>query len=135
MKLLVDSSVWIDYFNGRITPETEYLHAALGRDEILVGDIILGEVLQGFRRDRDFQQAREALLLFPQVGLLGSKVAIESARNYRRLRKSGVTVRKTIDCFIATWCILHRIPLLHTDRDFDAFEALGLMVVGTGDFY
>ena len=130
MMLLVDSSVWIDYFNGRLTPETDYLHAALGRQEILVGDIILGEVLQGFRLDRDFQRALEALRLFPQVELLGAEVAVESARNYRRLRKAGVTVRKTIDCSIATWCILNETPLLHSDRDFGAFERLGLMVVG-----
>jgi len=129
MKLLVDSSVWIDYFNGRVTAETDYLHEALGRDEILVGDIILGEVLQGFRRDGDFQQALDALLLFPQVALLGPEVAIESAHNYRRLRKSGVTGRKTIDSFIATWCILNDVPLLHCDRDFAPFERLGLKVV------
>ena len=129
MKLLVDSSVWIDYFNGRITPETDCLHASLGRDEILVGDIILGEVLQGFRLDRDFHRALDALLLFPQVRLLGHEVAIASAKNYRLLRKSGVTVRKIIDCFIATWCILKDIPLLHSDRDFNAFERLGLIAV------
>ena len=130
MRLLVDSSVWIDYFNGRVTPETDALDAMLGREEILVGDIILGEVLQGFRRDDDFQQALEALRLFPWVTLLGPEVALESAQNYRKLRKMGMTVRKTIDSFIATWCILHDTPLLHSDRDFDAFEArLGLRVI------
>jgi len=130
MRLLVDSSVWIDYFNGRPTPETDALDAMLGREEILVGDIILGEVLQGFRRDQDFEQTLQALRLFPWVEMLGPEVALESARNYRRLRKMGVTVRKTIDSFIATWCILHDAPLLHSDRDFDAFEErLGLWVI------
>ncbi len=129
MRLLVDSSVWIDYFNGRLTPETDALDAMLGREEILVGDIILGEVLQGFRRDADFQQALEALRLFPWVALLGPEVAVESAQNYRRLRKMGMTVRKTIDSFIATWCIINHVPLLHSDRDFEPFERQGLRVI------
>ena len=127
MKLLVDSSVWIDYFNGYPNPETDYLDFALGKERILVGDVILGEVLQGFRSDHDFERALQALRLFPQVNLLGPTVAIESARRYRQLREVGITVRKTIDCFIATWCILNNVPLLHNDRDFDPFEQqLGL---------
>ncbi len=130
MKLLVDSSVWIDYFNGNLTSETDYLDFALGKESILVGDVILGEVLQGFRNDRDFERALQALRLFPQVNLLGATVAIESSRRYRQLRKTGVTVRKTIDCFIATWCILNHVPLLHNDRDFDPFEQqLGLQTL------
>ncbi len=130
MKHLVDSSVWINYFNGVQTPQTDYLDGILGKEEILVGDLILGEVLQGFRRDHDFEQALQTLLLFPQVALLDTTIAIESARFYRILRKSGVTVRKTIDCFIATWCILQETPLLHNDRDFRPFEErLGLRVI------
>ena len=131
--ILVDSSVWIDYFNGRETPETDFLDAILGREEILMGDIILTEVLQGFRRDEDFHRALHALLLFPQMSLLDTETAIESARNYRRLRKSGVTVRKTIDCIIATWCIVNDVHLLHADRDFHPFEKhLGLKVIHPG---
>ena len=129
MRFLVDSSVWIDYFNGVISPETDFLDAALGRDEILVGDLILSEVLQGFRHDRDFDQALQALLLFDQVSLLNQDVAIESARNYRRLRRRGVTVRKTIDALIATWCIQHDTPLLHCDRDFDPFATFLMLKV------
>jgi predicted nucleic acid-binding protein len=128
--LLVDTTVWIDYFNGRPTPEANYLDAALASEIILVGDIILAEVLQGFRDDADFEAARHALEYFQQVSLLDGRLAIQSARNYRSLRRLGVTVRKTIDCFIATYCIENQVPLLHTDRDFDPFEEhLGLIVV------
>jgi len=133
MKFLVDSSVWIDYFNGFDTEETAFLDAALGYEQILVGDIILSEVLQGFRRDVDFDRALRALLLFEQVSLINQTIAIESAKNYRHLRKMGITVRKTIDVFIATWCILNQTPLLHGDRDFSPFENyLGLMALHPG---
>lgn len=127
--LVVDSSVWIDYFNGRITPQTDFLHSSLGVRSILVGDIILAEVLQGFRRDADFEQARQALGKFPQVAMLNPALALQSARNYRLLRSYGITVRKTIDCFIATFCLAHGHDLLHSDTDFDPFEKhLGLRV-------
>jgi len=128
--ILVDSTVWIDYFNGRITPETDYLHQILGDGEIVVGDIIMGEVLQGFRRDQDFEAAYQALSKFRQANIVDMDVAVQSARNYRSLRKRGVTVRKTIDCFIATCAILDDLQLLHSDRDFDPFEHhLGLQVI------
>jgi predicted nucleic acid-binding protein len=128
--LLVDSTVWIDFFNGRPAPEVDYLDAALASEIILVGDIILAEVLQGFRDDADFEAARRALDKFQQVCLLDGRLAVQSARNCRSLRRLGVTVRKTIDCFIAAYCIENQVPLLHTDRDFDPFEEhLGLMVV------
>ena len=128
--ILVDSTVWIDYFNGRITPETDYLHRILGDDEIIVGDIIMGEMLQGFRSDQDFEAAYEALSKFRQINIVNMDVAVQSARNYRSLRKRGVTVRKTIDCFIATCAIIHDLQLLHGDRDFDPFEQyLGLQVI------
>lgn len=128
--LLVDSSVWIHYFNGAVTPQTDYLHAVLGRREIVVGDIILAEVLQGYRSDADFEAARRALGRFRQVGMLDTELAVQSARHYRALRKLGITVRKTIDCFIATYAIAHGHELLHADGDFDPFEAhLGLRVV------
>ena len=128
--LLVDSSVWIDYFNGVVTPQTDYLHAAMAQREILVGDIILGEVLQGFRHDADFVAARRVLGRFRQVRLLDLDLAVQSARHYRTLRKLGITVRKTIDCFIATYAIAHGHELLHADSDFDPFEVhLGLRVI------
>jgi predicted nucleic acid-binding protein len=130
--LLVDSTVWIDYFNGTRSPETAYLDGILGEEIVLVGDMILAEVLQGFRSDRDFDRAREALVRFPQVRLLDPELAIQSARNFRKLRRKGITVRKTIDCFIATYCIETGTPLLHADRDFEPFEMhLGLKTVMT----
>ena len=130
MTLLVDSSVWIDYFNGQRTPQTDYLDRALGRREIVVGDLILAEVLQGFRQPKDFQAAREALLKFPLVEMVGIQVALQSAEHYRALRKRGITVRKTIDALIATFCIAEDLEFLRSDRDFDPFERhLGLRVV------
>ena len=132
MSLLVDSSVWIDYFNGTITPQTDFLDAALGEQEIIVGDLILAEVLQGFRQQHEFEQAQTALLSFSVVPIVGQKVAIQSAKNYRFLRQNGVTIRKTIDCLIATFCIENRIQLLQADRDFNGFvQHFDLQVVGT----
>ena len=118
-----DSSVWIDYFGGRATPQTELLHAALGWHAIALGDIILCEVLQGYRRQQDFYVARQALLRFPVYSIGGTEIAIKSAENYRALRRQGITVRKTIDCLIATFVIERGFTLLHSDRDFDPFEA------------
>ena len=129
MNLLVDSSVWIDYFNGSDTPETDYLDDALGNEPIVVGDLILAEVLQGFRLQRDFDAACIALTRFPVLVMVGQQVAIQSAANYRILRAKGITIRKTIDSFIATFCIENELTLLHADRDFDHFESfLGLQV-------
>lgn len=131
--ILVDSTVWIDYFGGRPTAEADYLDSVLSQDLILVGDIILAEVLQGFRSDHDFEQARRALQRFTQVSMVGPELAVRSAMHYRRLRRVGISVRKTIDCLIATWCIAHDVALLHSDRDFDPFERhLGLRVVHPG---
>ena len=127
---LVDSSVWIDYFGGKATHQTDLLHAALGLEAIAVGDIILCEVLQGYRRQDDFDAARQALLQFPVYPIGGTEIAIKSAEHYRALRRQGITVRKTIDCLIATFVIEQGFKLLHSDRDFDPFEAhLGLRVV------
>jgi len=117
--ILVDSSVWIDYFNGKITPQTEWLDSALGKEVIVMGDIILAEVLQGFKSDRDFHKAKSLLLNFPFLEMLGQKIAIKSAKNYRYLRKMGVTVRKTIDVIIGSFCIHQNISLLHDDQDFE----------------
>jgi len=128
--ILVDSTVWIDYFNGRNTPETDYLHQILGDGEIVVGDLIVGEVLQGFRSDQDFEAAYQALSKFQHVNIVNLDVAVQSAHNYRFLRRQGITVRKTIDCFIATRAIIDDLTLLHSDRDFDSFEQyLGLQVI------
>ena len=128
--LLVDSTVWIDYFNGQANPHTDYLDRELNEQMILVGDLILAEVLQGFRPETDFEQAHQSLGNFQQVSLVSPTLAVQSARNYRNLRSQGVTVRKTIDCLIATYCIENNHALLHTDRDFDGFEQfLGLQVI------
>jgi hypothetical protein len=129
--ILVDSSVWIDYFNGTVTPQTEKLNGLLGSELVAVGDLILTEVLQGFADESDFNRARKTLTTLTVVELGGRDIAIQAARNYRRLRKLGTTVRKTIDTIIATRCIEDGYDLLHGDRDFDPFvEHLGLRVVG-----
>lgn len=128
--ILVDSSVWIDYFNGVICPETGRMDALLGQDSILMGDIILAEVLQGFTSDTEFKRAQNLLAALPFREMLGHKVALQTAKNYRALRKQGVTVRKTVDVMIGTFCIINRIPLLHRDRDFEPMEKwLGLVAV------
>lgn len=127
---IIDSSVWIDYFNGQITPQTEILNAALGARDIGLGDIILCEVLQGYRLQRDFETARRALFQFPIYTIGGAEIAIKSAENFRFLRRKGITVRKTIDCLIASFVIKRGFSLLHSDRDFEPFEMyLGLNVV------
>ena len=126
--ILVDSSVWIDYFRGAATPQTDRLDQLLSSELLLIGDLILTEVLQGFASEPDFNQARSLLAALPVVPLVGGEVALRAARNYRQLRAQGVTVRKTIDTLIATSCIEHGYALLYSDRDFDPFvEHLGLV--------
>lgn len=128
--LVVYSTVWIDYFNGHINPSTEYLDRIMDSQLILVGDLILTEVLQGFRSENEFELARQALLLFTQVKMVNPSLAIQSARNYRTLRRLGVTIRRTIDCLIATYCIEYGHTLLHKDSDFNGFAIyLGLQVI------
>jgi predicted nucleic acid-binding protein len=128
--ILVDSSVWIDYFNGVIRAQTELLDRLLGREPLAIGDLILTEVLQGFVEERDFEQARNMLTSLIVVELGGQEIAIQAARNFRALRNLGVTVRKTIDTVIATRCIESGYDLLHNDRDFDPFaKHLGLRIV------
>ena len=125
--ILVDSSVWIDYFRGTATPQAERLESLLGTEPIATGDLILTEVLQGFVSDRDFNQARKLLTSLVVVDLAGQHIAIQAAKNFRALRALGVSVRKTIDTVIATRCIENGLPLLYSDRDFDPFvEHLGL---------
>lgn len=131
--ILVDSSVWIDFFRGARTPQSERLDLLLGTTRIAVGDLILAEVLQGVRDERDFRQVRKTLDSFEQVDLVGRQVAIQAAKNFRKLRDLGFTVRKTIDTLIATRCIQSDYTLLHSDRDYDVFAAhLGLRVVTSG---
>lgn len=125
--ILVDSSVWIDFFRGAVTPQTERLDGLLGSEPLVVGDLILAEVLQGFSSERDFNQARKLLTALDVVELGGQEMAIQAARNFRALRARGVTIRKTIDTLIATRCIESDYSLLFSDRDFDPFvEHLGL---------
>ncbi len=126
--ILVDSSVWVDYFNGAQSRETDFLDSMLGIEPVAIGDLILTEVLQGFRSDADYQTAKSLLLGLTVFELLGKDLAIRAADNYRALRRRGLTVRKTVDCVIATFCIERGLPLLYTDRDFEPFtKSLGLV--------
>jgi len=128
--IIVDSSVWVDYFNGKVSRQTDSLDRLLGQEDIAVGDLILTEVLQGFRDDAQFREAKRIFEGFRIVSMVGKDLAIEAASNYRILRQRGATVRKTIDMMIATYCIHHRIPLLYIDRDFDPIvDLLGLKTV------
>jgi predicted nucleic acid-binding protein len=125
--ILVDSSVWVDYFRGTASPQTDRLDSLLGREPLLIGDLILAEVLQGFTTERDFNRAHRLLGSLDEIVIGGHEVAVQAARNFRTLRLLGVTIRKTIDTLIATRCIEAGIALLHCDRDFDPFvEHLGL---------
>lgn len=128
--ILVDSSVWIDFFRNKPTLQAEWLDRNLGIEGLVVGDLILAEVLQGFQGDRGFNEAKRLLGQLEQLDIVGADLAIEAARNYRKLRAAGVTVRGTVDVLIATRCIADGLRLLHSDRDFEAFEQrLGLRVV------
>jgi predicted nucleic acid-binding protein len=118
---LVDSSVWIDYFRGTVTPQTDALDLMLGCEPVVIGDLILTEVLQGFRGERDFNRAKKLLTSLIVIDLGGQAVAIQAAKNFRALRSLGVTVRKTIDTVIATRCIKDHYQLLYSDKDFDPF--------------
>lgn len=125
--ILVDASVWIDYLNGVASGTTHRLDLALGKDEVLIGDLTFVEVLQGIRRERQFERTRMQLSKLELIRIVDPEIAVQSARNYRWLRTAGVTVRKTIDCLIATRCIEEGYPLLYSDRDFDPFvDHLGL---------
>ncbi|MBK6792483.1 MAG: PIN domain nuclease [Anaerolineales bacterium] len=128
--LVVDTSVWVDYFNGVENPQTNFLHNVLDATPILIGDLILTEILQGFRHDPDFETVRRTLGRFTQANMVDTALAVQSARNYRFLRQKGITVRKTIDSLIATFCIENEYELLHNDNDFDGYEKhLGLRVI------
>ena len=127
--IVVDSSVWIDFFHGMSTPEVERLDGLLGVTPLAIGDLILVEVMQGFRTDQDVATARQLFRSLALLPMLGGSNAWKAAENYRQLRRKGITVRKTIDGIIATACIEANLPLLFSDRDFQPYvDHLGLEV-------
>ena len=127
--VLVDTSVWIDYFNDKDAPHTRLLDRILDEDRVCTGDLILTELLQGFRSEKDLVTARKIMETFEYRDLVGKEIALKASENYRNLRSKGITVRKTIDVLIGTFCIHNNIRLLHNDRDFDPMESLGLETV------
>jgi len=130
--ILVDTSIWIDYFNGHKTWQTDLLENLLSDAPIIMGDLILTEILQGFRSDNDYNTAKSFLSDLPFHPMGGYQVAVQSAQNYRTLRKKGVSVRKTIDVIIGTYCILEDLTLLHDDRDFDPMVShLSLKIISS----
>jgi predicted nucleic acid-binding protein len=131
--ILVDSSVWIDYFRGLQTSQTDRLYALLGNEPVATGDLVLAEVLQGFGSAQDFNQGKKLLTSLPIIELVGGDIAVQAAKNFRALRSLGITVRKTIDTLIATSCIEKGLVLLYSDKDFDPFvEHLGLQTALSG---
>ena len=128
--IMVDSSVWIDYFTGVVNKQTDMLDGILGQRPVAVGDLILTEVLQGFRLDQDYEAAKALFDDLTVFEMLGKNMALKSAENFRALRKKGVTVRKTADVIIASFCIERKLPLLFSDKDFKPFvKYLGLAEV------
>ena len=126
--IVVDSSVWVDYFNGVSTPASDRLDQLLEIEPLAVGDLILTEVLQGFRLDRNYHTAKKLLASLTVVDMVGQEIAVKAADNFRSLRKRGITVRKTVDMIIATSCIEKRLNLLYSERDFEPCrEHLGLL--------
>ena len=127
--ILVDSSVWIDYFRSADTPQVALLDSFFGRSPLAIGDLIAAEVLQGVRDEREFKWVKKTLDAFEHIDLAGYDLAVKASENYRALRAVGVTIRKTIDTLIATRCIEDGLTLLHADRDFLPFSRhLGLKV-------
>jgi hypothetical protein len=127
--IMVDSSVWVDFLGDSMTPQVDTLASHIKHGRVLMGDLVLTEVLQGIQSEREFRIVRRSLSALDTVQVVTPALAVVSAQNYRTLRRFGVTVRKTIDCLIATWCIEHGVPLLFSDRDFLPFqEHLGLQV-------
>jgi len=128
--IVADTSVWIDYFRGVAAPHTDLLDRALSESRIIIGDLILAEILQGFSSEREFQIARQLMDGLEYRDFVGRDMAMAAAENYRALRRQGITVRKTIDVLIATFCIENGFGLIHNDRDFDPMEQLlGLRVL------
>ena len=122
--LIIDTTVWVDFLRGVHNKETDYLDQEIGRQRLGLTDLILCEILQGLRDEASFARVRLELRKFELFETGGAELAVETARNFRRLRQHGHTVRKTIDCLIATFCLVHGHSLLHRDRDFDPFERL-----------
>ena len=122
MPAIVDTTVWIDFFRNEKTEQTDLLEVLVRRGEVALGDLILSEILQGVDSDREFRTLKRHFSNFPIYPMIGRRNAVQSAANYRRLRAKGFTVRKIVDCWIATFCIENGFPLLHSDRDFDPFE-------------
>ena len=128
--IIVDTTVWIDYFRGTANSHTDWLEQQIGKQAIALTDLILCEFLQGIRLDSDFAKVRREMAPYPVFNTGGESLAVSSAQNFRLLRAQGRTIRKTPDCLIATFCIQHHHSLLHRDRDFDSFEKyLGLRVI------
>lgn len=127
--IIVDTSVWIDYVNGAETIQTNLLDIELKNRRVATGDLIIAEFLQGFRDDKQFQEAKEIMDSLEYFDFVGREIALNAAQNFRKLRKKGITIRKTIDVLIATFCIEYGFELLHNDRDFDPMEdVLGLKI-------
>jgi predicted nucleic acid-binding protein len=130
--ILADTSIWIDFINGKITPETNILDKALADGNVIIGDLILLEVLQGIRNDNEYKKTLKALETLDSFELFGKTMVLDCAENFRKLRKKGQTIRKTADLIIATFCIKNKIPLLYSDRGFIPFsEYLGLVSVSS----
>ena len=128
--IVVDSSVWIDFLNGRNARHVQRLRAVLGADEIIVGDLMLCDILQGLESERAAREVESLMRRFEIVPMAGDAIAVVAARNFRSLRRRGITIRKTIDLLIGTWCIENRRPLLHNDSDFHPMARhLGLIEV------
>lgn len=131
--IVADTSAWIDYVNGVTAPHTNILDEELARGRIITGDLIMAEFLQGFKEEKDFQAAREMMDILDYQDMAGKEIALQAAQNFRTLRKQGITVRKTMDVIIATFCIENGWELIHNDRDFDRMEKiLGLRVKSPG---
>ena len=127
--IVADTSAWIDYFKGISAPHTDILDLELSRNRIVTGDLIIAEFLQGFREERDYQEAKRIMDSLEYRDMVGKDIALAASKNYRLLKKSGITIRKTIDVIIATFCIENDFELIHNDRDFDGIEQqLGLRV-------
>ena len=127
--IVADTSAWIDYIRGINAPHTNLLDYELEYNRVITGDLIITEFLQGFRSEKDYQAAKEIMESLEYHDFVGKEIALQSAQNFRKLQRSGLTVRKTIDVIIATFCIENGFELLHNDRDFDPMEdLLGLKV-------
>ena len=127
--VIVDTTVWVDYLRGSATPQSRWLHREAPRQRLGLLDAMVCEILQGLSTDADARKVLTHLQRFEVFETGGIDLAVAAARNYRALRGRGQTVRKTIDCLIATFCLVEGHALLHSDRDFDAFEEILDLVV------